>query len=78
MPDETAPTRQTEQAWSKVDPLIFEGRRMQALIQIRQAFDVGIHAGVDLLRERYETLRVERPENFKVEHDDFCDGFGSL
>ncbi|MFE3106699.1 hypothetical protein ACFXKJ_01900 [Kitasatospora indigofera] len=78
MPDETAPTQQTEQSWSKVDPLIFEGRRIQALIQIRAAFDVGLHDGVDLLRERYETLRAERPENFKVEHDDYWDGFGSL
>ncbi|MFF1871709.1 hypothetical protein [Kitasatospora herbaricolor] len=78
MPDETAPTQQTEQPWSKVDPLIFEGRKMQALIQIRQAFAVDIHDGVDLLGERYETLRTERPESFKVRHDDYWDDFGTL
>lgn len=78
MDDGTAPTQQAEQLWSKVAPLIFEGRRIHAVIQIREAFGVGLHAGVDLLRERYETLRSERPEDFKVGHHDYWDGFGSL
>ncbi|MFJ1703411.1 hypothetical protein [Kitasatospora sp. NPDC088346] len=78
MHDETARPQQTEQPWSKVDPLIFEGRRLQAVMQIREAFGVGLHDGVDLLRGRYEALRSERPEGFKVEHDDYWDGFGTL
>jgi hypothetical protein len=77
MHDETPPPEQTEQPWSKVDPLIFEGRRLQSVIQIREAFGVGIHAGVDLPMERYEALRRERSEDFKVGHDGYWDGFGS-
>ncbi|MFJ1704264.1 hypothetical protein [Kitasatospora sp. NPDC088346] len=77
MRDETVPGGGVDRFWSEVDPLILGGRRVPALIRIRETFGVGIRDGIDLLGERYETLQRERPGDFTVGRDGYWDGFHS-
>ncbi|MER5199911.1 hypothetical protein ACWD3J_24690 [Streptomyces sp. NPDC002755] len=54
----------TDQRWSKIDYLILEGRRIQALQRIRDEFGGGIPDALDLLNNRCIRLRQDRPEDF--------------
>ncbi|WP_141746537.1 hypothetical protein [Streptomyces sp. LUP30] len=58
------PTDGTDLRWSRIDYLILEGRRIQALQSIRDEFGGGIPEALDLLNNRSMRLRQERPEDF--------------
>ncbi|MFD9434727.1 hypothetical protein [Streptomyces sp. NPDC060002] len=58
------PSDGTDQRWSKIDYLILEGRRIQALQRIRDEFGGGIPDALDLLNHRCLRLRQDRPEDF--------------
>ncbi|MGW2821973.1 hypothetical protein ACWC24_13310 [Streptomyces sp. NPDC001443] len=57
----------THPQWARIDYLILEGRRIQALQRIRDEFGGGIHEALGLLDQRSLRLRRDRP-------DDFVDG----
>ncbi|MFD8754400.1 hypothetical protein ACFV0O_25945 [Kitasatospora sp. NPDC059577] len=58
------PSDGTDPRWSRIDYLILEGRRIQALQRIRDEFGGGLHDGLELLNSRSLRLREERPDDF--------------
>lgn len=58
------PSDGTDPRWSRIDDLITEGRRIQALQRIRDEFGGGIHGALDLLNHRYIRLQHDRSRNF--------------
>jgi hypothetical protein len=58
------PSDGTDARWSKIDYLIFEGRRIQALQRIRDEFGGGIPDALALLNDRSIRLRQDRSEDF--------------
>jgi len=58
------PSDGTDARWSKIDYLIFEGRRIQALQRIRDEFGGGIPDALVLLNDRSIRLRQDRSEDF--------------
>ncbi|WP_329375681.1 hypothetical protein [Streptomyces sp. NBC_01483] len=53
------PSDGTDPRWSRIDYLILEGRRIQALQRIRDEFGGGIHDALDLLNHRYIRLHQD-------------------
>lgn len=63
--------------WEAIDREILAGRKIQAIVLIREEFGSGIPEAVDILSQRYESLRRTRPAAFTTGPDTYWDGFHS-
>ena len=71
-----APTTGCEEhRWTRIDPMVLEGHRIEAIQQIRAEFGGGIYEALDMLERRYNRLRVERADEFTEHADVYWDGF---
>ena len=62
---------------SAMDTAIFNGHVLKAVMVVRDARECGIHAAIEAVAERYEHLRVERPEDFTVPRAEWGKNFYS-
>ncbi|TDQ52984.1 hypothetical protein [Actinorugispora endophytica] len=60
--------------WDTVDPLLFEGRVIQAALAVKAQCDATLPETIALLGERVEELRKVSPEKFTVSLDDYWRG----
>ncbi|MER5774452.1 hypothetical protein ABT144_09190 [Streptomyces sp. NPDC002039] len=58
------PAYDPESRWSRIDHLVREGRRIQALRRIGEEFDCGDRQAAHLLDNRVRRLRETDPEDF--------------
>ena len=64
--------------WERVDELLFDGRTIQAAQVIRERFGpMDLHETIETLGSRFEHLRDNRPEEFRVSLDGYWKGFYS-
>lgn len=61
------PTDGTAARWSRIDHLILEGRRIQAVQKIREEFGGSLPEAVELLDNRVRRLREDRPDDFSTD-----------
>ncbi len=60
--------------WSRVDDLIVNAQYLPALSEIRSAAGVGLTEAVDIFSERYDALRIERPDDFTLPPGEYGQG----
>ncbi|MEU9302510.1 hypothetical protein [Streptomyces sp. NPDC048269] len=58
------PGDDSSERWSKIDYLLLEGRRIQALQRIRDEHACGIPQALELVNHRLLRLREDRPDDF--------------
>ncbi|MEV7124142.1 hypothetical protein [Kitasatospora griseola] len=63
-----------EQLPDSVDLDIFERRIVAALVTIRQVRGCNLHGALDVFTERYEVLRREQPDRFRLTREEYSEG----
>ncbi|NYH52998.1 hypothetical protein HNR06_002587 [Nocardiopsis arvandica] len=64
--------------WDRIDGLLFSGRTIQAAQTIREQFGpLPMRETIRILGERFEHLRDNRPDEFRVSLGGYWDGFYS-
>ncbi|WP_116247949.1 hypothetical protein [Nocardiopsis sp. FIRDI 009] len=62
------------EGWDRIDPLILNGRRLEAAKAMMEEFSMSLRDTILALHERFEHLRATRPEDFTVSLDDYWHG----
>ncbi|MBB4934617.1 tryptophan synthase alpha subunit [Lipingzhangella halophila] len=61
--------------WAPIDPLIFDGKRIQAAHLIKHQFGYTLQQTIDALGERFQELSRTRPDEFTVPIESYFDNF---
>jgi len=67
----------SNEQWAKLDPLIFDGKKLKFCMLFRTYHNVSLKRAIEALGERYTFLRKNYPEKFNPSIDEYWEGFYS-